>query len=124
MTWYRFRVWRIAYAFEAGGEVVDAEGTWFNLFGRVYVRLGTSPKLTLLAFAMGFVYEAICTAWVTAVYERQPILAGSMAMFAALTVIVGVGEGTKNRFVAIAYALGCGIGTATMVVANLSKKMT
>lgn len=46
MIWYRWRFWRFAWAVDPGdgGEYTDAAGTWYQLAGHLYVRLGTAPR--------------------------------------------------------------------------------
>ena len=64
------------------------------------------------AFLAGFAYEFICAAWVTRVAAHDVAMAGVAGVACAGAVVVGLGDAQKQRRLAVAYVLGCGVGSA------------
>ena len=72
-------------------------------------------KLALAVFCAGAVNQGICVVWVHYAETGRPVgvfVSGALEAFALLC---GIEEGIKDRWVAAAWILGCGVGPALMV---------
>ena len=70
----------------------------------------------VIAFAAGFSYEAICTAWAIHVARSDAAMAAIFASLAAACIVFGIERAIASRPGAVSYVLGCGLGAAVSVI--------